>query len=365
MFDSKHYVPILKWKRAEQGALKELADESKAYITPLIQLVMPKRKPEEQLEDIMLRFKKQLLKISGKLVEVWSYTPLFVDFSLLFTTPLKVESIKTILNESHLFKVTFIPVMHLSDDSRIKETACSIAKRNKSGICLKLICSDFSDLIKLNQDIAELLSSMKLTNEDIDLLVDIKEMEENENKFVKYLNLSQKLPNLLKWRTFIFASGAFPKNLSECEFAEENLIPRLDWKNWRKQLDSKELQRKPAFADYTIQHPIYDEISQFFPPTTSIKYTLENEWLIKKGKKQKFELYLASAAELLEDKRFYGENFSNGDKYIAEKANHYPQYMKEKDRGRDIKGTGSTETWLRAGINHHLALVAYQIANSF
>jgi len=29
MFDSKHYIPILKWKRAEQGALKVLKDEQK------------------------------------------------------------------------------------------------------------------------------------------------------------------------------------------------------------------------------------------------------------------------------------------------------------------------------------------------
>lgn len=363
MFSSRHYIPILKWKRAEQGALKALGEESKKHITPLVQFVMPKEKPEEQLEDVVLRFNKQILKIPEKLVEVWGNTPIFVDFSLLFTTPLKVKSIKTILQEGRKLGATFIPVIHLNDDPQIKEAACLLAKETRSGICLRLICSDLSDLTKLNQDITELLSSMKLTNEDIDLLVDIKEIEENGNKYIKYLDLSQKIPNLLKWRTFIFASGAFPKDLSECKFDEENLIPRLDWKNWRDKLGDKNLQRKPAFADYTIQNPIYDETSQFFHPTTSIKYTLEDEWLIMKGKRQKFELYLASAAELVKDERFYGENFSNGDKHIAEKANHYPKYMREKDRGRDIKGTGSTETWLRAGINHHLALVVHQIAS--
>ena len=34
MFNSKHYIPILKWKRAEQGALGGLTDENKKNITP-------------------------------------------------------------------------------------------------------------------------------------------------------------------------------------------------------------------------------------------------------------------------------------------------------------------------------------------
>ncbi len=56
LFNSKHYVPILKWKRAEQGALKSLAEEYKQFITPVIQLVMPKYKPQDKLEDVVKKF---------------------------------------------------------------------------------------------------------------------------------------------------------------------------------------------------------------------------------------------------------------------------------------------------------------------
>ena len=359
MFDSRHYVPMLKWKRSEQGALKALAEEHKKHITPLIQFVMPKYKLHEQFEDIVARAEKQMLQIPEKLIEVWGRTPIFVDVSLLFTTPLKVESLSIVLREGHKLGGTFIPAIYLNDDQEIKKAAYSLAQETRSGICLRLICSDFSDLIKLNQDIANLLSSSGLGEKNIDLLVDIKETEENGNKCTKYLNLSQRIPNLLKWRTFIFASGSFPEDLSKCKFDEENLIPRTDWNIWKDCVESKKLQRNPAFADYTIQHPIYKEASQFFHPTSSIKYTLENEWLIMKGKKQKYELYLASAAVLVKDRRFYGENFSYGDKYVSEKAKHFKSYI----NNPAIKGTGSTETWLRAGINHHLALLAHQTSN--
>ncbi len=360
MFNSKHYVPILKWKRAEQGALKALAEEHKKQITPLIQFVMPKQEPHEQLEDVIKKFEEQLLQIPKKILEVWGNDPLFIDFSLLFTTPLKVKSLTAILRTGRKLGAAFIPVLHLNDDPEIKKAACSVAKESDSGICLRLICPDFSDSSELHQSIAGFLSSAGLTEKDIDLLVDIKETEENGEKYAKYLDLSQKIPHLQKWRTFIFAAGAFPQDLSGCKIDEENLISRADWNNWKAHAGNKNLRRRPAFADYTIQHPIYKEASQFFHPTSSIKYTLENEWLIMKGKKQKFELYLASAAELVKDTRFfYGKDFSDGDKYISEKADHFKAYIKD----RKIKGTGSTETWLRAGINHHLVLVAHQVAN--
>jgi hypothetical protein len=359
MFDSHHFVPILKWKRAEQGALRELSADRKKYITPLVQFVMPMTKPNETLEKLIARFEEITLEISEKLIEVWGKDPIFIDVSLLFTTPLKAKSLETILRIGFEQQANFIPTIHLNDDETIKKVAFKLAKDTGSGFCLRLICPDFSDQAKFDNGLATLLSESGLEEKDIDLLIDIKETEENDDKYLRYLNLSQNIPQLSKWRTFIFAAGSFPEDLSKCKFAEENLIPRVDWISWKNSISDRKLKRKPSFADYTIQHPIYVESTQFYPPTTSIKYTLENEWLIMKGKKQKHELYLASAATLEKDERFYGEGFSSGDSYISTKAKHFPIYMKNPL----VKGTGSTETWLKAGINHHISLVAHLIAN--
>ena len=359
MFSSKHYVPILKWKRAEQSALKVLEDKHKNRITPLLQFVMPKGKAEDQRETIIAKFEEQLPKIPEKVIEVWGKTPVFIDISLLYTIPLKVKALALISQGGHDLGGIFVPTVYLNDEVNIKETAYGLAKKNKCGLCLRLICPDFIDLKKLNQDVSNFLLSSKLEEKDIDLLVDIKEAESNGDKCSKYLELAQNLPGLLKWRTFSFASGSFPEDLSACKFDEENLIQRNDWISWKGYVTGKTLKRKPAFADYVIQHPVYKESSQFHPPTTSIKYTLENEWLILKGKKHKFEIYLANAKLLSKDKRFYGESFSYGDKYVALKAQYFDVYMKNKKAG----GTGSTETWITAGINHHLVLVANQVSN--
>lgn len=39
MFNINHYVPVLRWKRAEEKALLELDNEVKSKLTPLIELI--------------------------------------------------------------------------------------------------------------------------------------------------------------------------------------------------------------------------------------------------------------------------------------------------------------------------------------
>lgn len=38
VFNERHYVPILRWKRGERWALKQLAEADKQRLTPLIEL---------------------------------------------------------------------------------------------------------------------------------------------------------------------------------------------------------------------------------------------------------------------------------------------------------------------------------------
>ncbi|MFA6294888.1 MAG: beta family protein [Candidatus Paceibacterota bacterium] len=364
MLNSNHYTPILKWKRAEQGALKELADKDKVLITPFIQFVMPKPKLDETLEGMTERFEKQSMDIPEKIVDIWGKSLIMIDFSLLYIPTIsKTKIIEKVLSSGEALGAKFIPAIHLSDEEEIKSKVCLLSKDYKNGICLRLVCSDLSDIEKLNLKIKDFLSTYKISEDSIDLLVDIKEIGEDTDKYNKYFNLSQEINNLKKWRSFIFSSGSFPVDLSECKLDEENLIPRTDWVSWVKQTNTKGVIRKPTFSDYTIQHPIYKESTQFFHPTSSLKYTLSDNWLIMKGKKQKFEDYLAHAKTLVSDPRFSGKEFSFGDNFISEKADHFDKYISEKNKGVDIKGTGSTETWLKAAINHHLVLVANQVSN--
>jgi len=373
MFIPKKYVPILKWKYAEQGALKELNDDIKNSIVPLIEFVMPKPKSidkdtenkktlEELTQELILDFRKRrITKIPEEIMKSWGKNPIFIDFSLLYTSELRVESIEKILEKAEILNMHLIPVFNLIDDENIKKAIKNSFKKYNKGICLRIVSNDLEDINKLNENIEKTLRNLEAEKSDVDLLIDIKEINEDNDKYLRYLILSQKIKDLTKWKNFIFASGAFPETLSDCKLDEPNFIPRTDWQSWKNQLNNKLLKRNPIFADYAIRHPVYNETFQFYHPTTSIKYTSEDEWLILKGQRQQYEHYLVNAKLLLEElpNKFYGEKFCYGDRYIVEKAQYYDIY-KENPK---MKGTGDAKTWLRAGINHHLTLVVRQVAN--
>lgn len=356
MFDSKHYVPILKWKAAERLALVNLSAEEKKLITPLIQLVMPKPKNlnkdntektrEEQLRESVAIFKAKVPEIPEEILKFWGSNPAFIDLSLIDAS-LREESFNAILTIGKNLGTFLIPVVTLNSSMEIKNKVARLGKKDNHGICLRLFRSDFLNQNTLAENIQKFLADHVLLEKEVDLLIDFQITDEICSKLVE---LSKQIPNILKWRTFIFANGAFPVDLTNCELGE-NIIDRSDWKKWSDQLNSKDLIRKPSFSDYTIQHPIYKESFQFFSPSASIKYTLSDSWLIMRGQKRKSIQYLANAQLLSKHPKFFGANFSYGDTYVAEK-------------GKDLNGKpGNATNWLVAGINHHLACTANQIAN--
>jgi hypothetical protein len=362
--DNFCYVPILKWKRAEINALKELYDEHKQYICPLIQII-PKEKAEDDLEVLINRFRdEQLHKIRNDVVDIWGDKKIFISFNLLYTTELKLESIKVVLKDDSKNEGSIVPVIHLSDDKEIKDYVFSFAKENNRELCLRIVPADFGidnniDIDKINSNIEDCLKEYEIDESLINLIVDISDFGSDKFLYDKYFKASQEIYNISNWKTFTFSGGSFLKDLSSCKTDIENKPSRIEWLSWKNQVLNNKLTRIPLFSDYTIQFPVYEKMTQFFQSTCSVRYTLEDDWWILKGKKGGFEQYLAHASDLVKHERYYREAFSFGDKYIKEKADHFEEYRKNPE----IKGTGSTESWLSAGINHHLTVAATQVSN--
>lgn len=161
-----------------------------------------------------------------------------------------------------------------------------------------------------------------------------------------------KIPNLNSWRTFTAACGSFPKDLSAYEIGD-HFLRRSDWLSWKLSYLSATA-RKPTFSDYTIQHPYFAEPPAHANFSASIRYTLNSEWLIMRGQGvfvdggPGFKQWPALAELLCGKEEFCVEGFSSGDQYIAQ-------------MGAQQKVTGSAETWIRAGMNHHMAFVLRQV----
>jgi hypothetical protein len=149
-----------------------------------------------------------------------------------------------------------------------------------------------------------------------------------------------------------FLSGAFPPDLSELKKNDVYLLPRFDWLNYCRYAKAG---GSGAYGDYTIQHPVWEEREgKGLNFSASIRYTGLADWVIARGESVRsdagFSQYLANAQILTFHSEFRGDSFSGGDKYIAEMS-------------RQTRHTGGAKEWLTAGINHHIALVLYQLAH--
>ncbi len=383
MPNSNKYTPILKWKRAEQRAFLRLENKYKNNMMPLLELVMPtvslykkvdkknvRKTPDELLKEIVEKFySKKLKEIPEEILKCWGDKPIYLDFTLLYnaekTTNIKLDGINTIIPASMNLGLNIVPVLNLNDNNEIKEAVRLIQEKYKLGVCLRITSSDLlnknrvSDINGLNEKIQIFLVDSNLLRKDIDLLIDIKELEKDDGTYLSLFNISQEIENLSEWRNLIFASGSFPQSVTDCKSDELNYIPRIDWGNWLQLNDLKTIQRLPIFADYTMRNPIFKESLQYFNSTASIKYTLDDNYLVMKGRVSKFEDYLINAKLLVEDTgHFYGEGFSWGDHEIEQKSKRFHEWIKNKE----LKGMGNTEDWIAWEINHHLLVVVNQLA---
>jgi Beta protein len=289
---------------------------------------------------------KQLLEACGNFSFFLDLRHVAVDVA---RTRGKVHAMEYFAEVGRSYKL--VPVTGLLRAKQYQAAVAAILKEDKRGLCLRLTPADilqtgFRDSVKA------LLNSLRLTEDAVHLLVDYEASDPASPLSVRCSPLP---PNLSKWQTVSMASGAFPPDLQGFEPGNRR-IPRSDWLAWKKAVSQSETRiRKPSFSDYTIQYGLYKEPVEGSNPSVSVRYTLDEEWLIMRGEAVRGKATSKpdetrpgreqwhGRAQLLCDNRdlFYGESFSWGDAFIRE-------------RSLDPKNYGSHEIWLRAGINHHM-----------
>jgi hypothetical protein len=345
-FDYKHYVPILKGKRAEFPALGAL--ESTGGLTPLIEAV-----PTAGITEIPRRMSTH-----------WpTGSEYFIDFVFLDDPDDDGEA-----DSTYPLIVCFadvaargqiaVPVTGLSRSPAYQSAVSQIAANQKKGIAIRLIVDDFEDdADDLEDTLGTLLTYCHVTTAEVDLLVDLGSVAASSTGEVAQRHRSNidLVPWLNDWRTLTVVAGAFPLGMATLTRDEWNDRGRHDWRGWRSLVTGKhQPKRLPSFGDYAIAHPN-------LPPTgratilAQLRYTIENSWLIWKGwnvftHADGFEQFHAICADLVGSGNFLGADFSSGDAEISEKA-------------ATSGSPGNAESWRRIGTNHHLEMVLDQIAN--
>jgi len=355
VFDHRHYVPILRWKRAEWIALRFLTEQVRSLTTPLIEITprsfLPRASGRVPPVDEVLSH------ISDELLASWGKQPVFIDLWLL-NRDLRVRGgvhpLGFLAAEARERRISLIPVTGLDRDEAYQSAATSVVSSDGRGVCIRLMRRDL-ERSTLRTDLNRLLSRLDLQEGQANLLVDWQFVE---GVCPNWAGALSSLRDLRHWRTVTVACGAFPRDLTGFQVGQHELL-RLDWQAWLRLVAAENPpDRRPTYSDYLIQHPIYSEPPERANVSASIRYTASEYWVIMRGEGllnengPGYTQYPAQATLLRGRTEYSGRTFSYGDEYIYDKSEHPDP-------------TGSPETWLRAGFNHHVTFVVGQIANLF
>ena len=325
MFSHNHYVPMLKLKMGEVRALEHLAPEDKDNLTPLFEITPV---PWDYSEDVPAKTLDQhLSKVVINLKKCGLPRAFFLDFKYVEQEMpgAAVCPMLGIFSAAQAEGMTPIPVVGINRSEDYLKRVEAIAL-SAGCVCIRLEGDDF-DSDDYGDKVLELADRYKCEPGQTDLIIDMGQIPTNGlSPFVVGLkNIIRFFPKLGEWRTLTVASSSFPDSLSSFQANTAEATPRAEYDLWLRLIGgSTTLKRKPAFGDYAVASPApFDMDPRMMSLGAKIKYTLDEAWLIVKGRgisKGGSKQFHGLAEYIANRDEFKGAEFCYGDKYIADCA---------------------------------------------
>lgn len=337
------YVPIVKWKKGEQEALKHLTDEQKNKILPIIEIV--------NYEDPKI--------IINDLKNCY-INPVYID--TVIADENDRDYLISIIDKGHKNNLKIYPICYIDDlaDLLIKLPDYT----NRLGI--KIPIPEDIDGIS-HENIFFLLKKFQSDSKVLlDIILDlglIKDRREANRQFKDTKDvLNDYLLNDNFYNLIIISATSFPESLSSIPAGGKASYFRFDFLIYEKLLEkynSTHLKKKLVYSDYGVTKYTDSEIDFSILKNGILpkaKYTIENSYIVLKGERDQItrkltKNYTTLAKDIYESDYYYGENFSYGDLEIKERA-----------LGLNKKGPGSNTNWVTISANHHIAAVIEQLS---
>lgn len=341
------YVPILKGKEGEYGALKALPYSRLTLVSPLLEITPVANSPT----DMRDRTKKQ----ANKMKKAWRYAmqPFFIDTHLM---PSSGEALAFLAKE--LAGYAAVPVSGPDrDESYVAEMQCIIMKRPSLGACYR-VPSRFIFDPSLGARLAEFLADNGLPANVVDIVLDQEYFTTfTPERLWALIGRINSFPFLSEWRSFTMAGGSFPQDLTGFPRGLSS-VPRVEFALWNELTLTQALVRIPQFGDYGIQNPVLSNAA--FPGSANIRYTREREWFVLRGQivDHRFPettpaVLMKPLCEDLVSREWYcGADFSPADEYYHECAT-----------GQASPADSQTD-WKLMAFNHHITFVASQVSDN-
>ncbi len=355
MFTDKHYVPAIRWRQGEYTGLKELSPVHRQRLTPLVDI--PPIPWDFNNDQPAKAIDQHLKNVPDQMVDAWGVDrPIFVDLGLIEPTMLMTDgqhpavAIFAALAQNG---VQAIPVTSTDRDASYQTAVQTILNHDQRGLCIRASADDVEET---SGTIAQLILDFQVDISEVDLVIDFRSIEGNQVNLLRRLVVTaiNGFPTIGGYRTVTLLSGAFPLNLSAIPPGLTK-IQRADWVLWRSVCAGMPA-RIPTFGDYTATHPDQEDVDpRIMQPSASIRYAVDGEWLIAKGKSVRnpnyggFTQYQILSKSIQAHAEFTGHAFSWASNFIEACAGGGP--------------TGNLTTWRKVASNRHMAWTAHQIAN--
>jgi len=372
-FDHTHYVPILKGKQGELNALLNTDPKLFPFFTAMIEVPpIPSEYPEGQDTPIPAKTIDAHIKLVVK-----GFAKALKDLPSVFVDGYYIEledeldggksPIDALFEALRAAKIQFIPAIGLD---RVEDYADSVRLAvgiDKRGVCLRLVESDIESFAELGPQIASLLKVLKVSVDQVDLLIDFGPKVPQKSALPFMLDA---LPNIEKWRSLTIASSSFPSSMMALQRNSIEELEREEWLAWLSVRSKKKATKRiPTFGDYSINHPILNEINpRIMQMSPNIRYTDDLNYVVAKGQAQPRKKKKPTPAEELaraqlaptvqypklatmirKHPAWKGPKFSWGDLFI--------------DKCSRKECVGSSTDWRSVGTCHHIAAVVRQIAS--
>lgn len=300
------YVPVLKWKQGEWQALGGLDNQIKSATTPLLEMT-PSTDSFDTCEDYV---QDRALK---RLAPRW-HSECFADVNILLQyDEVSAEEAFNWIGESVKdTDLTCVPVVW-PRHHHIVEGATELA--GKIGrACIRV---DRSATIQpgLSTRLDEIATALSLDRGQVDIIVDL----QNSLSVQDARGLLSHIPSPEEWRNIILAGGAFQRPTGTNVTA---MVTRTHLQLWN-QLRG-ELHYPLIFSDFGAIEPEYMHIEGYVEVVAQISYTEASSWFVARGERVSvsgWEQTQQLSAQVVNSGHFLGANFSQGDHWIANRAN--------------------------------------------
>lgn len=336
------YVPILKYKKGEQDALLNLAENIKDTIIPLIEIpISALNSTKKKSIDYFWKDRKFFFYFTPE----WYYDDITGNYDI--DNALKNDDFKSMCENRMGIPVVDLSYLNITSAQKWRQFS-------DNGIGIRVRNNEYA-IIESNLN--PLFNSGYLDRQNTYLILDLQYCSADD-LFAKTSVLKAAFSDLdcaRDYRSIIISSVSFPKQLPPMESNKIYRFQRIETEIYTlAQKLSNRFGFKYTYSDYG---PTDIEDVQFIvgmSPNFKIKYTTFENYVYIKGLSIKrggldIDKVQDICKILVDSSEFSGENYSWGDNKIYQLSQNA------------LKSPGNLTNWVSYAMNHHITFISHQI----